>query len=330
MKKIALVGYFGWGNFGDELFIKTHEQHLGKDYDLRIANDLLGEPYFSRPVHEIVDEVDGVLIGGGDLLNPVRVSSLYWRKEWLDKPVFILGLGVPNQPFERKPVLDEYRAFLNHPNCKFIGVRDVESFEWVRDNLGVPEDKLQWFPDPVCSMHRPAPVDNGADKVLGVVMREHRSLNQDMGPVRELIDSAKSLDYRIKHLVLATKSLGELDRDRAELIREEDEDIVFSDDLDELCANIGGCAALASIKFHGLIVATMYGVPTIAMSVTPKNRNFLRMIERPEMLASYTSPSLAGHLGRYPARIHQKVRGWLYRESSKGYVHLKKAMSDAL
>ena len=89
MKRIGMVGYFGWGNFGDELFLKVHRQHLEDKYDLQVVHDLQQEPYHSRPLAEVVDEYDGFLIGGGDLLNPLRVSGLYWQMEYLKKPVIV-------------------------------------------------------------------------------------------------------------------------------------------------------------------------------------------------------------------------------------------------
>lgn len=326
LKRIAMVGYFGWGNFGDELFLEAHKQHLGKDYELVVANDLLVAPYFSKPVAELVDEFDGVLIGGGDLLNPLRVSDLYWDKAWLNKPTFIYGLGVPRASFRRENVIERYKSFVQHENCKLIVARDVESYEWIKENLE-PGDKLKWYPDPVCALDRPAAIPP-KEKTLGVVMREHRSLDPDMSHVRKLIDEAKNMGYKIKHLVLATKTLGEGDLKRAQLVAEEDEEIIHSNSLAELCAAISSVSALATIKFHGLVVATMYGVPAIAMSVTPKNRNFLRMIERQEMLVSYTDSNLHKHLSNYPARIHQRVRGGLYREAREGYRVLKECMSQ--
>ncbi|WP_171021274.1 polysaccharide pyruvyl transferase family protein [Glutamicibacter sp. V16R2B1] len=326
MKRIAMVGYFGWGNFGDELFLEAHKQHLGRDYELVVANDLLAAPYFSKPVAKLVEDFDGVLIGGGDLLNPLRVSDLYWDVAWLNKPTFIYGLGVPRASFRRENVIAQYKKFVQHENCKLIVARDVESYEWIRENLE-PGDKLKWYPDPVCALDRPAATPP-KEKTLGVVMREHRSLDQDMSHVRKLIDEAKAMDYKIKHLVLATKSLGEGDLKRAQIIAKDDEQIVHSESLSELCAAISSVSALATIKFHGLVVATMYGVPSVAMSVTPKNRNFLRMIERPEMLVSYTDPNLYKHLSHYPARIHQRVRGGLYREAREGYRVLKETIAQ--
>ena len=105
---------------------------------------------------------------------------------------------------------------------------------------------------------------------------------------------------------------------------------MHSESLDELCQEISRVELLATIKFHGLVVATMYGVPAIAMSVTPKNRNFLRMIERPEMLVSYTNEGLKDRIHKYPARIHQRVRAQMYYGSREGYELLKEKLAESL
>lgn len=47
-KKIGLVGYFGFGNFGDELFMDVHKQFLADDYELEVVHDLTEAPYFSQ------------------------------------------------------------------------------------------------------------------------------------------------------------------------------------------------------------------------------------------------------------------------------------------
>lgn len=327
-KKIALIGYFGWGNFGDELFLSMHHQMLSDTYDLFTANDLTKEPYFSFPMSELIEKSDAFLIGGGDLLNPLRVSPLYWKMEYLQKPVFIYGLGVPRQTFDRSKVIAHYKEFMQHPNCKLIVARDIESYTWIKNNID-PGDKLAWYPDPVCALNRP-PATPPKEKTLGVVMREHRSLDPDMVPIQDLITQARGMGYKIKHLVLANMELGKGDLERAKMIASEGDEIFYSDSLDEMCQAISSCSILATIKFHGLIVATMYGIPSIAMSVTPKNLNFLRMIDRSEMAASYTNPNLKDHLPHYPAPIHQLVRGNLFRRSTEGYDVLKDALAKTV
>lgn len=327
-KKIGLVGFFGWGNFGDELFLRAHQQHLGDLFELEVIHDIHREPYFSKPVQEMIAPYDAILIGGGDLINPVRVSGLYWQEAFLTKPVFVFGLGVPNVKWSRANVIDVYRRFFQHPNCNLVVARDVESFNWLKTNVD-PTCELTWFPDPVCSLKLPAAKKN-EDKVLGVVMRSHRSLKEDFSVLRHMLEKAKKMDYQVKHLVLANLKLGKDDFDMARKIARNDEEIIVSESLDYLCQMIGSCSFLASIKFHGLVVATMYGVPTIAMSVTLKNRNFLRMIERPEMLCGYGSEGLSDRLPHSPTRVPQHIIADLATRSGTGYQLLRDKLLEVL
>lgn len=327
-KRIGLVGYFGWGNFGDELFLEAHRQHLGEEFELEVIHDLLSEPYFSRPVEEMIAPYDAILIGGGDLINPVRVSGLYWKEAFLTKPVFVFGIGVPSAKWARNDVIDTYRRFFQHPNCHLVVPRDIESYNWIKSNI-CPSGQLAWFPDPVCSLKLPA-ATKAKEKTLGVVMRSHRSLSEDLSSVRTMIDKAKDMGYVVKHLVLANLQLGQADLEMARSIAKSDEEIITSESLDSLCTSIASCSLLASIKFHGMVVATMYGVPTIAMSVTPKNRNFLRMIERPEMLRGYTDKDLWKNLSYFPAAIPKQVSEWLAIHSTLGYELLRKKLCEVL
>jgi len=327
-KRVGLVGYFGWGNFGDELFLKTHKQYLSERYDLSVVHDLLQTPYFSTNIEDVVNGYDAFVIGGGDLVNPLRVSPLYWQRAYLNKPTFVFGIGVPLARFDRENVLSEYRAFFQHPNCKLVVPRDVESKKWLADNLQ-PVGRMEWYPDPVCAMKLPTsqPPDK---KTLGVVMRSHRSMASDLSHVRDLIDYAKSLDYAVKHLVLGTESVGDADFELAQKLARQDEEIVHAGSLDELCVAISGCSVLATIKFHGMVVATMYGIPAVAMSVTPKNRNFLRQIERDELLGGYTQPNIWRKISYHPARIHSLVRSKLLQDAQRGYAVLMEELQRCL
>jgi polysaccharide pyruvyl transferase WcaK-like protein len=324
MKKIGLVGYFGWGNFGDELFVEAHKQHLGSTVKLEPVHDILEEPYFSRDLSEVVKNYDGLLIGGGDLLNPVRISTLYWRKEYLEKPVFITGLGVPNLKWSRQDILQRYRAFFQHKNVKMVIARDPESTKWINEHIQ-PNVEAKFFPDPVCSLRRPE-VEQSKEKLLGVVIRSHRSLTGDLSHLRKLIGVALSQGYKIRHIVLGTKSIGEADYEITKSFAIPGEEIVYTESLEDQCRAIGECHALASIKFHGLIVATMYGIPTIALSSTPKNKNFLRMIDRLDLSSGYNQEDLHTRMFHYPARIHQIVRAHLYKQSTAGYRELREAI----
>ena len=327
-KRIGLVGYFGWGNFGDELFLKAHQEQLGDQYELEVVHDLLEAPYFSRPVGEVAEKYDAFIIGGGDLINPRVVSKLYWLEEYLTRPTFVFGIGVPSAAKAKPEALAHYKRFFAHDNVRLTIARDPESEAWIRANIA-PKAPLEWYPDTVCAMARPKAL-SPREKNLGIVMRGHRSLDPDLSHVRALADRARELGYKVRHLVLANLSLGQADLEIAKSIAHDDEEIFTSSSLDEMCQEISGCSMLASIKFHGLIVATMYGVPSIAMSVTPKNKNFLKMIDRRDLLCGYTNEDLPKFLPWQPAPIHPWVRSKLRRDALRGYARLREELQKAL
>jgi polysaccharide pyruvyl transferase WcaK-like protein len=129
MKKIniGLVGYFGWGNFGDELFLEAHREFLSERFNLEVVHDQLVQPYFTGAALKRLNTYDGFLIGGGDLINPNAISSLYWRKEYLEKPVFIHGVGCPNLKVKKSNALSYYSEFFSSESVKYICLRDIES-----------------------------------------------------------------------------------------------------------------------------------------------------------------------------------------------------------
>ena len=73
------------------------------------------------------------------------------------------------------------------------------------------------------------------------------------------------------------------------------------------------------MKFHGIVVATMYGVPAIATMPTDKTRNFLSGIGRPDLLSVYSSPELPSVLRRDLDPIVDETRA---RLRSDAVAHL--------
>lgn len=71
-------GWISWIFWLEKLWRRTFSEGastiLGDEYELEVVHDMLTSPCFSRPVTEVVEKYDGFLIGGGDLINPTRVS----------------------------------------------------------------------------------------------------------------------------------------------------------------------------------------------------------------------------------------------------------------
>lgn len=296
--KVGLVGFFGWGNFGDELFVKVFEQWLGDKFDIKVMNDLTHKPYFSRPIEDVVAEVDAIVIGGGDLIIPWSMSDLYWRDEYLTKPVFVVGVGVPTWGQAKPHIIEKYKKFLTHDNVKFFNVRDKESAEWVRKNIS-SEIAINHSADIVFALKMPTKI-NKKEKYFGIVTRDRKGTPDDLTQVKRLAEKAKAEGFKIKHIILGSGDVGKRDFERADDLDVEGKDLVYSESLDELCQEISSCQMLASMKFHGTVVALNYGIPSIVLSATDKNRNLMRMIERRELLSSLNDETL-------PERVHSFV-----------------------
>ncbi|MBD3667298.1 MAG: polysaccharide pyruvyl transferase family protein [Kangiella sp.] len=324
--KIGLVGYFGWGNFGDELFIKVHKQYLSENFDLEVVHDKLAEPYFSKKKLQNLSKFDGFLIGGGDLLNPRAVSSLYWREEYFSKPVFIHGLGCPVTYIKESKSINYYKQYFSNDAIKHICLRDIESKNYF-DSIVQPKIETCVYPDPVFSLALPNKTSSNDEKILGVMLRSHRSLEGDYEHVRTAVEYAKKLGYRIKIIVGA---FGELGKGDVKISNDfaKGEEVVVSDNLMYISSEISKCSLLLSMKFHGLVVGTMYNIPVIQLSSTQKNKNLFRYLERPDLLGNYQDENLYQLIPKIPAPIHQLVVDKLKNDSKEGYRKLLAVMES--
>lgn len=320
---LGIVGFFGHGNFGDELFLKVYREYFGNDFDLVVLPDLLTKPYFSGNLKKRVAKVDAILLGGGDLLHGWNYEKRYWAEAYLAKPIYILGLGVPRRIQERyadKPhVIRRHRAFFTHPNIKYIGARDDASKGWIEENLA-PHVPVHSDPDIVCALTLPA-ATREPTPTLGIVTRMRIAGGSfDYTELAELARHLQGNGWQVKHIILGTGIVGERDAEDATNLRVDDLDVVRSEDLDELCRAIGSVTALASTKFHGSVVATMYGVPSVVLVPTSKNRNFMLRIGREDLLAKHNAPDLIDWFQPVPAPITPEQVTML-REGAKRPIH---------
>lgn len=322
--RIGLVGFFGWGNFGDELFVRAHEQHLSEVGEVAVINDLTKKPYFTKPLDQIVDEHDCFVIGGGDLVIPWSVSELYWKAEYLKKPVFVVGVGVPTWGGYKEDKVARYREFFASDMVKTVIARDPESAAWIEKHVQ-PHADVQFFPDLVCAMDLPE-AEKPDEKILGVSLRSRRGGEDDLTQVRRLCERAKKMDYQVRHVVLANQQTGEADEAVIRGFAEDGEEVIAASDEAAMCCAIGECSAYASMKFHGTVVAAMYGVPSIVLSATDKSRNFMRMVERPDLISSIADPRLRMRLPLVPAPIHSLARDRLREQAQAGYAALRAAI----
>jgi exopolysaccharide biosynthesis predicted pyruvyltransferase EpsI len=333
---VGLAGFFGYGNYGDELFVSVYKQFLQDAFDLRFLSDQLAKPYYSKPLDEIVAGVDAVVIGGGDIVQPWNLDPRYFSKEFLAKPTFVVGVGVPLRSgtnmnpnhVEKEWVVKKYTEFFNHPSVRLIHGRDEQTCNWIRSKtkpaIGVIE-----APDVVCALTLPPVAKPEGPPVLGIVTRQRPNQNDDYSQINALADQQRSRGWTIRHIILGTAEVGARDLADAQDVTGS-KDLIYTESLDDLSRAIGGCTALVSMKFHGTVVATMYGVPSTVLIPTNKNRNFMKRIGRDDLISRFDDPTLCSRFNPMPAPIDPAALDMLRNRAAEVMVRLKDGLSQAI
>lgn len=319
--KVGLVGFYGPGNYGDELFLEVFRQHLGQSADLGVVFDSATRPYFDRPVRDVVREHDAIVIGGGDLLVPWGLGDRYWLPDYLRRPVHVIGVGVPTWRPAKPSVVAALGDFLRHRNVRSITARDEESAAWIREHLR-PRVEVTSSADLVFALPLPT-VERPTDPpILGITVR-WREGGDDYSAIRALAARGRELGYRLRTIVLSTDDVRARDERALDELGLGDVERIASDDLETLTRAIGECTMLASHKFHGTVVAVSYGIPSISMSTTDKNRNLLRRLGRPELVRAFDDPALPDLLAMPAVPIDLAVRDAMAREATASLEQLR-------
>ncbi|WP_020574978.1 polysaccharide pyruvyl transferase CsaB [Actinopolymorpha alba] len=291
--KLALLGYFGFGNAGDEALLAAEvaalRSALGPSAEFVVIS---GDPDHTMAAHRLpavprsdfaevlraVRSADGLVAGGGSLLQDVtsaRPVAFYGgvmlAARAAGKPVFVYaqGLGPLRRWFNRRLA----RAALR--SASYIAFRDVESMA-LAAKLGIRE--LELVPDPV----------------LGVDL----SLVQSVQPSARLAVALRPWAGSAEWLPVLRSALAELARD-IEIVL-----VPFHAGQDgqltrELAASVGlpvvdpakghrvvlnavvGSRAVLGMRLHALITAAAAGRPFVALSYDPKVAAFATQVGQP-------------------------------------------------
>jgi polysaccharide pyruvyl transferase WcaK-like protein len=326
-RRIGLVGYFGYGNYGDELFLSVYEKYF-YDCELIVIPDSPKNPTYGAKFADVaktVETLDAVIIGGGDLFIPKYYAESYFQEALTKRPIYFHGVGVPLWIGEDPAVVARMAKYVNHPSVRKISVRDAESAAWITEKLK-PTVAVEHAADMVFSLNFPK-VDRPKDrKVFGVVTRKGTPGKIRWDRITSLCERARFYGYEVHNIVLGT---GAIRADDLEGLKEwtyTDMITVDPQNIDELTKAIGRCHVLASTKFHGCVVAAAYGIPAITMTTTDKFVNLYRDMERSDLVSHFLHDDLVTHLSKYMAVIPQVTRSRLRRDAETALDGLRAAI----
>jgi polysaccharide pyruvyl transferase WcaK-like protein len=322
--RVGLIGYYNYGNYGDELFKAQLESTApGAVFEvldqLKLMTDENYRNWFRR-------EVDVTILGGGDLIIPYGWAEWYFQPILLEKPILVFGVGVPTWGGHDNTAVAKMKDFLNHRNVKFFATRDKESTAWVLEHLN-PQIPVQTFADMICAMPLPS-VEKPAQKIFTFITREQRPGEIKWANIEALVARARDYGYHVRNLVLGTGITAE--QDRTTLATEGTHinwEIVGGEDNETLTRLIGESTVIASMKFHGCVVATMFGIPAIGLSTTDKFTSLFNEIERPDLISHHTHASLPDKLPKFLAPIPRCTIAGLRTSAKAGLTALSNSLA---
>ncbi|WP_211215815.1 polysaccharide pyruvyl transferase family protein [Microbacterium indicum] len=291
--RVGIAGSFGRGNYGDELYVKTYEHWFGEWADVHMLAGLPSQAYLTQFADSYVDLMDAVVLGGGDLICPYasRVSHDFVNPAYLRRPVHVAGIGVQaNRPEVDPAILDRWKLFLTDPAIASITTRDEGSRGWIEEylNVSVP---ISSHPDLVCALPLPRATAPAGAPIVGLVTR-HVQSGDNYAQLAEIARELKSRGWRVRHIIGSVGAHGKKDLENSKLLQVDDKETVCVEDLDEISRALGECSLVLSMKLHTTIVASMYGVPTVAVNPVVKAKQFMRALEREDLVFHPLDPAL--------------------------------------
>jgi len=311
--KLAVLGYYGFGNAGDELQLEALLPRLARRGHTPTV--LSAAPADTRRRHGIgarsrwnpaslgaaLTGCDGLILGGGGLvqdlsgpLTPAYYLGLQAAAQALGKRVWWLAQGFG--PVRRAVNQALCRRVL--PRAELIVARDRESLEWCRA-AGVPAERLRLGADLAWLLPRPARRGCTEWIVCPRADWQPERVPEWLGACARL---ASARGRRLGFVALGNRG------DRAWLQRVR-RDARFRDcrfvaaggeNGSALLAEFSGAEWVISQRYHGLVLGALAGAAVSGFGPDPKLRQLLRDLEQPLLDGTDPAASFASHLPAWP------------------------------
>ena len=288
--RLLLVGYYGYRNWGDEGCLATLLQSLSP----QSCTVLSGDPEFThrtygawavprmafRAVRQALREADGIVFGGGSLLQDATSmrSLLYYLTLIVAglrarKPVWLVAQGMG--PFRRPISRWWVRRVLNR--LPEIRLRDEGSAHLLKQ-IGVQtplrvDADLTWALSPRGTKSPPP-----TNKVIGLTPRAWKGWQVEPA----FVALARALQHAGYQPLLIPMQESQ-DRPLCERIAQQSGAVVMAppDHPATLLASLASLQAVVAMRLHGAIFALAQSVPTLCIAYDPKVNALAQQTQMP-------------------------------------------------
>ncbi len=246
MMNIGVMGYYGYGNVGDEVILENLQRFLAPHRVIPISLGLFKSPDLIKRLNAF----DFLVLGGGGLYRKAPASPFGVFDSWSDDlqtPIGVLGLGVEKLSPHLLPATHKLID-----KSSFFFVRDEES----RRILGHP--RVQVAPDLTFynPVQAPATGRRGKEIVCGINLRpSHNAVAEWRRALLDLPITKKVFPFSIHPALGDRESLLELDHNCPDGF-----------DLNDFAA----ADIIVGAAFHSIVFAIQLGIPVIAINYDPK------------------------------------------------------------
>jgi polysaccharide pyruvyl transferase WcaK-like protein len=288
--KICLCGYYGMGNFGDELFLETFKQIFA-------GHEVFGWSPYLDPA-----SIDAVIIGGGDLITPYHFNSFYFPPALKHLPTWVYGVGIVDAyPPETWPEAEiaKYRERLS--GIRGFCVRDQRSAGYGR--MLKLHDRIETVPDPVFAYREPGiPLRRFSSRpVIGLCLFSYPSF-----PLEKMARILAGLIQEGYHLVLLPvvnqPNNAYADLAMCQKLRQKIGELAPGAsitlpsgqyNLETTYRYVTNVDYLISFKLHPSLAALRSGVPVFCLSQMSKVRSLLQLFDLEEYFCNYDDDGAA-------------------------------------
>lgn len=279
MVKVAISGYYGFKNFGDEAILSVLVNHLKEHENIDITVFSSDAEYTSKTysvnsvkrfdlknVIKTIRETDVLISGGGSLLQDVTSfkSLVYYSLVialglLFNKKVIIFAQGIG--PLKSRPAQFIVKNLLKH--CSLVTVRDENSLNLLKNwNIDV-----NLVCDPIYSLDIKSETKQDT---VGVQLREFKTMNYNLLHKLALLIITKFNDKKIEIYSLQHSQDFELCKRFESIMRTFNPDIKTEIVSDDIINRISKLEYLIAMRFHAVLTALKCGIKTCAVNYDVK------------------------------------------------------------